>query len=150
MELQTSLSIVSSSPAGSIASALRNDGEPVVTHPALSGLESLSQESRAKFTNFAPIARIARQYGIPDVVRWVPRNVRGLAKLISFHANYSQPDNLALSGAEVVYAQVMYAIIGALALEQGGAVANRICRDRLLNPLGLARRTSEQLSEPSV
>jgi len=37
----------------------------------------------------------------------------------------------------MVYAQALYAIIGALALEQGGQVANRIARERILQPVGL-------------
>lgn len=37
----------------------------------------------------------------------------------------------------MVYAQALYAIVGALALEQGGQVANRIARERILQPIGL-------------
>ena len=59
---------------------------------------------------------------------------------IQLKTDTPQPSNLMGSGAELVWAQAMYAIIGALALEQGSVVANRICRDRLLAPLGLAKQ----------
>lgn len=38
----------------------------------------------------------------------------------------------------MVYAQALFAIIGALALEQGGLVANRVARERILQPIGLS------------
>jgi large subunit ribosomal protein L15 len=41
------------------------------------------------------------------------------------------------SGQEVVVAQALYAIVGAIALERGGEVANRIARERVLKPLGV-------------
>lgn len=43
----------------------------------------------------------------------------------------------------MVYAQALYAIVGALALEQGGQVANRIARERILQPVGLSSRLLE-------
>ena len=52
-------------------------------------------------------------------------------------ANKSKPNSLTASGSDMVYAQAIYAIIGAIALERGGAVANRIARDRVLQPLGI-------------
>lgn len=54
-----------------------------------------------------------------------------------FHANHSQVDNLPASGLDMVLTQALYAIVGALALEQGGAVANRVARERVLLPAGL-------------
>lgn len=40
----------------------------------------------------------------------------------------------------MVYAQAVFAIIGGLALEQGGAVANRVVKERLLQQLGVGQR----------
>lgn len=37
----------------------------------------------------------------------------------------------------MVYSQALYAIIGALSLEQGGMVANRVVRERILQVIGL-------------
>ena len=48
-----------------------------------------------------------------------------------------QADNLAASGMEVVLAQAMYAIVGAVSLERGGAQANQLVKERILAPLGV-------------
>lgn len=37
----------------------------------------------------------------------------------------------------MVYTQVLYAIVGALALEQGALVANRVARERILQQIAL-------------
>jgi outer membrane receptor for ferrienterochelin and colicin len=55
----------------------------------------------------------------------------------------SQPDNLNASGYDMVLAQAMYAIVGAVSLEQGGAVANRITKDRILAHIGLRPQVGE-------
>jgi large subunit ribosomal protein L15 len=41
------------------------------------------------------------------------------------------------SGLEAVLTQTLYAIVGALALEKGGEVANKVVRERILTPLGV-------------
>ena len=41
------------------------------------------------------------------------------------------------SGMESVFAQTLYAIVGALALERGGEVAREVAREKLLRPLGV-------------
>jgi hypothetical protein len=55
----------------------------------------------------------------------------------------SQPDNLNASGYDMVLAQAMYAIVGAVSLEQGGAAANRITKDRILAHIGLRPQVGE-------
>ena len=55
----------------------------------------------------------------------------------------SQPDNLNASGYDMVLAQAMYAIVGAVSLEQGGAAANRITKDRILAHIGLRPQVEE-------
>jgi large subunit ribosomal protein L15 len=48
----------------------------------------------------------------------------------------------------MVLAQAMYAIVGALSLEQGAAVANRITKERILANIGLRQHvagSTEQL-----
>lgn len=37
----------------------------------------------------------------------------------------------------MVYTQALFAIVGALSLEQGGMVANRVVRERILQVIGL-------------
>ena len=47
----------------------------------------------------------------------------------------------------MVYTQAVFAIIGALALEQGGAVANKIAKERILEPLGLKTYARPQVAD---
>ncbi len=49
----------------------------------------------------------------------------------------NKASNLYSSGSEMVYAQTILAVVGALALQRGGEVANKIVRERVLDPLGL-------------
>ena len=51
--------------------------------------------------------------------------------------NGLQAPKLKESGFEVVIQQALYAIVGAVALQKGGQVANDIVRERILSPLGL-------------
>ena len=48
--------------------------------------------------------------------------------------------NLKGSGLPVVSSQALYAIVGAIALQKGGVVANNVVQERLLSPLGLKPR----------
>ena len=52
--------------------------------------------------------------------------------------NAPQAENLLGSGLESVSSTTLYAIIGAIALERGGEVANKITQDKILTPLGFA------------
>lgn len=67
------------------------------------------------------LAQLAGSYGLDKVVRWKPR----------------KSDNLESSGVDVVLAQSIYAIVGAMALQKGGDVAAQVARERILAPLGL-------------
>lgn len=49
----------------------------------------------------------------------------------------AKASNLYSSGYEMVYAQAVLAVVGAIALQRGGEVANKIARERILDPLGL-------------
>jgi hypothetical protein len=57
--------------------------------------------------------------------------------LIATDADTVQPESPAASGADMVHAQAVFAIIGALALEKGSAVANQVAKERVLEPLGM-------------
>ena len=77
-------------------------------------------------------------------MRWVPKNVSLILVCPWYRLLTSnQPDSLSASGADMVYAQAVFAVIGALALEQGGAVANRIAKEKILEPLGLKSTGSQ-------
>jgi len=67
------------------------------------------------------LAQLAGTYGLDKVVRWRPR----------------KSDRLESSGRDVVLAQAVYAVVGAVALKKGGDVAGRVARERVLGPLGL-------------
>jgi large subunit ribosomal protein L15 len=48
-----------------------------------------------------------------------------------------QTDNLHGSGIEAVLTTSLYAIVGAVALERGGHVAEQVVKEKILTPLGL-------------
>jgi large subunit ribosomal protein L15 len=52
--------------------------------------------------------------------------------------NIEQADNLIGSGIESVLMTSLYAIVGAVALERGGEVANKIVQEKILAPLGFS------------
>lgn len=91
------------------------------THPALKGLENVT--AHAKYQTLIPerLASLAKTYDLHRVVRWQPRKT----------------DNMRVSGEPAVMTHAMYAIIGAIALQKGGKVANNVARERILRPLGL-------------
>jgi len=45
---------------------------------------------------------------------------------------------LEASGIDVVFATTVYAIIGAIGLQRGSAVAAQVAKERVLKPMGLA------------
>lgn len=51
--------------------------------------------------------------------------------------DHVKPENLANSGIDLVLAHTMYAVVGAIALEKGGYIANKIAQERILEPLGV-------------
>jgi hypothetical protein len=46
--------------------------------------------------------------------------------------SFTQPENLAGSGLVVVLTQTLFAIAGAVSLQQGADVASKVVRDRIL------------------
>ena len=73
MELQTSLNMIANSPG---AEENRIDTRTPFSHPAVDGIEFLTQEARNSFTHHSRVAKVARQYGMAEVARWVPKDVR--------------------------------------------------------------------------
>lgn len=90
-------------------------------HPALEGIEALTDKSQQGVLNVRRMGKLGIQYGLNSVVRWKPKNV----------------DNLNASGQHLVIGQALYAIVGAVALQRGGEVANRVVNERILDRLGL-------------
>ncbi|KAJ5345404.1 hypothetical protein N7452_003408 [Penicillium brevicompactum] len=124
VQLQASLALAQNVPAGAQgASPAEKDefGRVPFTHAALDGLNNLSSETKKVLTERAKLAELAEKYDLQKVVRWSPK----------------RPDDLRASGIELVLANTLYAVIGAVSLEKGGLVANQIARERILDPLGI-------------
>ncbi|KAF1969353.1 hypothetical protein BU23DRAFT_557666 [Bimuria novae-zelandiae CBS 107.79] len=89
-------------------------------HPALSGLRGLTGEASDQVLDKSRLAGLAERYGFDKVTRWKPKRT----------------DNLQGSGLESVLTTTLYAVVGAIALERGGEIANKITQDKILAPLG--------------
>lgn len=106
----------------------KHDSKPVTdsfgripfSHPALSGLSGLTGEATDRTLDKSRLASLAERYGFDKVTRWKPKRT----------------DNLQSSGLESVLTTSLYAIIGAIALERGGEIANKVTQDKILAPLG--------------
>ncbi|KAL3445255.1 ribonuclease-III-like-domain-containing protein [Aspergillus insuetus] len=119
VDQQASLALVQS-PPNTHPVAPDTYGREPFTHPALDGLDNLSSSTKKYLTSKVNLAKVAQEYELQTVLRWTPR----------------KPGNLRSSGLELVLAHTMYALVGAIALEKGGLVANQVARERLLAPLG--------------
>ncbi|GME33555.1 Ribonuclease III [Neofusicoccum parvum] len=122
VELQTSLALLDM-PPGPVGRKADPHGREPFKHPLLDGLQQLSSRKKDDLLNKTRLAGLAREYGLEPVMRWKPKKA----------------DNLQGSGIEAVLAHTLYAIVGALAMQKGGEVANRTVRDRILAPLGLSK-----------
>ncbi|KAL3481796.1 ribonuclease-III-like-domain-containing protein [Aspergillus californicus] len=117
VQLQASLALAQST---STTVAPDPFGRKAFDHPALEGLDNLTRSSKQYLTSKSQLAVLANTYNLQSVLRWNPKN----------------PNNMHASGAQLVLAHTMYALIGAIALEKGGHVANQVARERILAPLG--------------
>ncbi|KKK17425.1 hypothetical protein ARAM_005171 [Aspergillus rambellii] len=117
VQLQASLALAQSPGTAVVADVF---GREPFAHPALDGLGNLSTNTRNFLTSKMKLAELAEKYELQTVLRWSPR----------------KPDNLPASGVELVLAHTMYAVIGAISLEKGGQVANKVAQERILAPLG--------------
>jgi len=118
LDLQTSLVLLQQplSPENQVNKHLY-----VFAHPSLSGLENITSHAKSTALDKRRLAQLAGTYGLDKVVRWKPRKT----------------DRLESSGVDVVLAQTIYAIVGAVALQRGGDVATKLAKERILAPLGL-------------
>lgn len=76
MTLQTNLALVNS-PIATKTQLGRdpNDGRVAFTHPALEGLENLSNTPLSEVLTISRVAGLATQLGMKDIIRWQPRLV---------------------------------------------------------------------------
>ncbi|KIX07456.1 uncharacterized protein Z518_02109 [Rhinocladiella mackenziei CBS 650.93] len=117
-------------------------GHQPFRHPATEAVEGLLGGVHQYFTHHKALSDLAVQYGIPEVVRWHPR-------FVSIPSPLRSADPTA-SGADLVYSQALLAIIGALALEPRGAVANRMAKERVLTPMDLKRDWKPKVAAPET
>ncbi|KAI2643210.1 RNase III domain-containing protein [Xylaria nigripes] len=86
---------------------------------ALRSLDNLYGRQPLDIFKIEKVAKLALATGLAEVVRWRPR----------------MPDNIVGSGLHPVLTGAVYAIIGAIALHNGGKIANKIARERVLRKL---------------
>lgn len=89
--------------------------EPFV-HPALESVDKLNTVQPHQYATPAKLTVLAREVGLPGVVRWKPR----------------MPDNLEGSGMTTVMTSTLFAIVGAVSLHHGADVANRFVQERII------------------
>ncbi|KAI0166942.1 ribonuclease-III-like-domain-containing protein [Hypoxylon sp. FL1284] len=85
----------------------------------LLSVDNLSARQPNDIFSLAKLAKLAVDTGLNQVVRWKPR----------------MPDNIKGSGLEPVMSGAVYAIVGAVALQNGGKMASRIVRERIMKRL---------------
>ncbi|KAL3423136.1 54S ribosomal protein L15, mitochondrial [Phlyctema vagabunda] len=121
LNLQATLALLES-PVASQTQSLESDArrEPF-RHPDLDGLRNITDVQLSDILTKERLSGFAAQVGLPRVVRWKPKS----------------PDNLSASGLDGVMTTTIYAIIGAIALQKGSAVAAQVARERVLKPLGI-------------
>ncbi|KAG6994134.1 20S-pre-rRNA D-site endonuclease nob1 [Physcia stellaris] len=115
-------------------------GRTPFKHPALENVEALSERSKGQVMDTSRMFMLAERYGLPNVVRWKPKNIR----------------NMAGSGQPLVMGQALYAIVGAVAYERGGEFANKIsahgdkCLNRDSHDVNTVPRFFDQIVPSSV
>ncbi|TVY42236.1 hypothetical protein LOCC1_G004768 [Lachnellula occidentalis] len=124
LTLQTNLALLNSPTTATRTHAGGNPSDDRIpfSHPALEGLENLSTAPVGEILTKERLGALATQVGMRDIMRWQPRMVNALER----------------SGVDVVLTTCMYAVIGAISLHRGGAVATEVAREKILKPLGIS------------
>lgn len=102
-----------------VADPFAEERQPFEDGPIRS-LDNLSQNQPTNVFSLEKLSQIAIETGLSKVVRWKPR----------------MPENEVASGSITVQAGAIYAIVGALALHNGGKAASKIVRERIMKKLG--------------
>lgn len=74
MDLQTSLALLRNSSTKQTPMPDQYRREPF-QHPALEGLEGITEQARATVLDKRRVGGLAEQYGLDAVVRWKPKRV---------------------------------------------------------------------------
>jgi large subunit ribosomal protein L15 len=76
VDLQTTLGLLTGSTSSRYLKGTKDPfGRQPFEHPALEGIECLNGGARDYFTHHKQLSILAQQYGLQDVVRWVPKKV---------------------------------------------------------------------------
>lgn len=76
MELQTSLSLLAAADARNIAKETPDEhGRQPFYHPATQNVEVLNGGTKAFFLHHKQMSSVGARYGLPEVVRWQPKDV---------------------------------------------------------------------------
>ena len=76
VDLQTTLALITSSNNARYLKDYKDPyGREPFQHPALEGIECLYGGARDYFLHHKRMVELSQQYGLPDVVRWVPKKV---------------------------------------------------------------------------
>ncbi|KAI1505714.1 RNase III domain-containing protein [Biscogniauxia marginata] len=86
---------------------------------ALRSVDNLTQLQPSDIFTLENLTKLALDTGLTEVVRWKPR----------------MPENIMGSGFSPIMSGAVYAIVGAVALQQGGKVASRVVRERILKKI---------------
>lgn len=119
LSLQVSLGLLQIDPEGYLKGQQDPWGRTPFEHEDLKGIENLAGRGKDFLLHQKQMTKVAELYGLQDVVRWEPKD----------------PSNLLSSGYEMIMAQSLFAIIGALAHEHGKEVADTTARERVLKQL---------------
>ncbi|KAI1747393.1 RNase III domain-containing protein [Xylaria castorea] len=84
--------------------------------PALRSLDNLSGNQPNDIFTLEKLSKLAVDTGLSRVVRWKPR----------------MPESPLKSGLPVVMSGAVYALVGAIALQNGGKAASKIVRERIM------------------
>jgi len=83
IELQTSIGLLTAADANNyISSAMDAYGRQPFHHPATENVEVLTGGAKQFLLNHKEMSGIAERYGLPEVVRWQPKDVRAHAPAI--------------------------------------------------------------------
>ncbi|KAL2062676.1 hypothetical protein VTL71DRAFT_5748 [Oculimacula yallundae] len=122
LNMQTNIALIHSPTATKTQSAADpSDDRLHFAHPALEGLQNLTDAPISEILTKDRLGPLATQMGMREIMRWTPRNL----------------DNMESSGIDVVLTTSLYAIIGAIALQRGGNIAARVVNENVLKPLGI-------------
>lgn len=78
VQLQASLALVRDTPSAQTIPEKDSYDRTPFQHPALEGLESLTDDARSHVVSKKQLAQLGQKYGLQDVVRWEPKNVSNL------------------------------------------------------------------------